>query len=365
MKWNGEIMKKIVLTGGGTAGHVMPNLALLPYLHAEGYDVHYIGSKQGIEKTLCEQAGIPYHVISTGKLRRYRSLRNLTDPFRVIGGFFGSFRILGKLKPLLIFSKGGFVSVPVAAAGKLRGIPVVLHESDLTPGLANKLCMPFSAAVCASFPETMPHLNPKKRKLTGLPIRDELLNGSREKGLSLSGFTGEKPVLSVIGGSLGAVAINQVVREAIDELGAQFDIIHICGTGNVDPTIEKDFYKQFEFVGDELADLFACTDIVISRAGANVIFELLALRKPALLIPLTKSSSRGDQIQNARNFASNGYSMLLLQEELDCTTLLSSCHQLFEQRQVLIDAMQESAVSNGTQNVLNVVYSCVKDKKSS
>ena len=358
-------MKKIILTGGGTAGHVTPNLALLPSLRENGFEIHYIGSYEGIERSLCEKEGLAYHPIKTGKLRRYFSLKNFTDPFKVIAGFFNALGIIKDIQPNVIFSKGGFVSVPVVIAGKFRGVPVVLHESDMTPGLANKICAPFSKAICATFPETVEHLNPKKAHYTGSPIRSSLFEGDPEKGMELCGFAEKRPTLLIIGGSLGAQAINNAVRHIREQLTAEFNLIHICGKGNLDATIEDGSYAQFEFVGEELPHLFALADVVVSRAGANAIFELLALKKPALLIPLTKKSSRGDQILNAENFEKKGYSMVLHQEDMTPEVLLEKLTELYETRQGYVDAMVEAGQGSGTEKVLEVIFSCAKPDKNS
>ena len=297
-------MKRIILTGGGTAGHVTPNIALLPRLRELQYDIHYIGSYNGMEKQLVEQQGIPYHGISSGKLRRYFSLQNFTDPFRVLKGFSEANRLIKQLKPDVIFSKGGFVSVPVVIAGKKNHVPVIIHESDMTPGLANKLSIPSAAKVCCNFPETVKLLPEGKAVLTGSPIREELFTGKREEGLRLCGFNEDKPVLLVIGGSLGSVAINNAIRNNIDALLEKYQIIHLCGRNNLDESLEgREGYKQFEYVKAELKHYFACANVVVSRAGANAICELLALRKPNILIPLGLEASRGDQILNAESFA--------------------------------------------------------------
>ena len=293
-------MKRILLTGGGTAGHVTPNMALIPRLKELGYDIQYIGSYQGIERKLIEEIGIPYHGISSGKLRRYFDLKNFSDPFKVMKGYMEASHLIKRLKPDIVFSKGGFVAVPVVLAAKRRHVPVIIHESDLTPGLANKICIPSAAKVCCNFPETLKHLPEDKAVLSGSPIRKELFSGSREEGLSLCGFTGDKPVLMAMGGSLGAVAINRALRANLDALLKQFDIIHLCGKGNYDVSLEdRAGYKQFEYAKKELPHLFALTDLIISRAGANAICELLALKKPNILIPLPASQSRGDQLLNA------------------------------------------------------------------
>ena len=288
-------MKRIVFTGGGTAGHVTPNIALIPKLKSLGYDIHYIGSYEGIERKLIEDYRIPYYGISTGKLRRYFDLKNFSDPFRVIKGFMEAKQVLKTLKPDIVFSKGGFVSVPVVRAASSLKIPCIIHESDMTPGLANSLCIPVAKKVCCNFPETLQNLPEEKAVLTGSPIRAELTKGSKEKGLSMCSFHGGKPVIMVIGGSLGAAGINTLVREALPKLLDDFQIVHICGKEKIDNLLlSTDGYKQFEYVKEDLKDLFAIADIVISRAGANAICELLALRKPSLLIPLPRKPRRSD-----------------------------------------------------------------------
>ena len=340
--------KRIVLTGGGTAGHVTPNLALVPELRARGYEILYIGSYKGIEKELITKAGISYKAISSGKLRRYFDLKNFTDPFRVIRGYFQSRKIMKEFKPDVVFSKGGFVAVPVTFAAKRLGIPVIAHESDMTPGLANKLSAPSAVKICCNFPETLKFLPKEKAVFTGTPIRSELLKGDRKKGLELCGFDEEKPVLLVIGGSLGAVHINDQVRAVLDELLKDFQIIHICGKGNLDESLSnKQGYIQFEYVDKELKDLFAAADIMVSRAGANAISEILALRKPNLLIPLSKEASRGDQILNAGSFRKQGFSAVLMEEDMNDESFLKAVHELWEHRDKYIEAMQSSPASDG------------------
>ena len=222
-------MKRIILTGGGTAGHVTPNIALLPRLRELGYDVHYIGSYTGIEKELSEQFGVPYHGISSGKLRRYFDWKNFTDPFRVLKGFSEANKLIKTLKPDVIFSKGGFVSVPVVLAGKRNHVPTIIHESDMTPGLANKLSIPSATKVCCNFPETLEHLPEGKAVLTGSPIRQELLQGSKDAARKLCGFTSDKPVILIVGGSLGSVVVNDAVRAILPELLKDFQVVLLCG----------------------------------------------------------------------------------------------------------------------------------------
>ena len=349
-------MKRIILTGGGTAGHVTPNIALIPKLKELGYDIQYIGSYTGIEKELIEPFGIPYHGISSGKLRRYFSLQNFTDPFRVIKGLGEAKNLIRDLKPDVIFSKGGFVSVPVVLAGKKCKVPIIIHESDMTPGLANKIAIPSATKICCNFPETLAHLPKEKAVLTGSPIRQELLSGNKIAAMDLCGFSADKPVILVIGGSLGAVAVNNAVRSALPELLESFQIVHLCGKGKIDETLSNTKgYKQFEYIKNELRDIFALADIVISRAGANAICELLALRKPNILIPLSASASRGDQILNARSFERQRFSIVLEEEEVTKDTLLHAVDRLYTDRNTYMEAMRNSGQQDSIQTILNLI----------
>ena len=351
-------MKRIILTGGGTAGHVTPNIALLPRLKELQYDIHYIGSYNGIEKELISQFGIPYHGISTGKLRRYFSVQNFTDPFRVIKGMGEARKLIKILEPDVIFSKGGFVSVPVVLAGKGQHVPVIIHESDMTPGLANKISIPSATKVCCNFPETVNSLPKDKAVLTGTPIRQELLNGNREAGRQFCGFTADKPVLMIIGGSLGAASINDHVRKILPELLKEFQVIHLCGKGKMDESLNgTEGYVQYEYIKEELPDLFALSDVVISRAGANAICEISALHKPNLLIPLSANASRGDQILNARSFERQGFSMVLEEEELTNETLLTAVHDLYDNREKYIDAMKHSSQQDSIDTIIDLIES--------
>ena len=336
-------MKRIVLTGGGTAGHVTPNIALIPRLRELNYDICYIGSYDGIEKKLIEEFHIPYYGISSGKLRRYFDPKNFSDPFKVLKGISEARRTLKELKPDIVFSKGGFVSVPVVLAAKRLHIPVIIHESDLTPGLANKICIPSAAKVCCNFPETLSHLPAGKAVLTGSPIRQELLRGNAIAALEFCHFTANKPVILVMGGSLGSAAINDTIRGILPELLKNFQVIHLCGKGKLDPHLtDVQGYVQFEYIKDELRDLFALADIVISRAGANAICELLALHKPNILIPLSAKASRGDQILNARSFEAQGFSIVLEEESVTNLTLLNAIQTLMDNKETYIQAMKNS-----------------------
>jgi UDP-N-acetylglucosamine--N-acetylmuramyl-(pentapeptide) pyrophosphoryl-undecaprenol N-acetylglucosamine transferase len=355
--------KRILLTGGGTAGHVTPNLALLPRLRALGYDVSAIGTAQGMERGLLSAERVAYHAIPAGKLRRYLDIRNVTDIVRIKIGFLKSLFIIAKIKPSVCFSKGGFVSCPVVWASWFLRVPVVIHESDLSPGLANRLSLPFASAVCYSFPETAPRLPARTSFLTGIPVRETLMRGDAEKGRALCGFTDRKPVIVVTGGSQGAQAVNAAVRGALDRLLPEFNVCHICGKGNLAPLVPaaggparpSGGYAQFEYVNQELADLFALADAVVSRAGATTLFELLALRKPALLIPLPLGASRGDQILNAASFEKHGWSRVLPQEKMTPETLIENIRRVFQNRQTMISSITSSAPANGTEKVIEVI----------
>ena len=348
-------MKKIMLTGGGTAGHVTPHLALLPELKARGFSVQYIGSYNGMEKDLVEAEKIPYFGISSGKLRRYFSWKNFSDPFRVIKGYFEAKKILKKERPDVLFSKGGFVSAPVVWAARRLKIPAMIHESDMTPGLANKLCFKAASKVCCNFPETVKYLPADKAVASGCPIRRELLAGSREEGLKFAGFDGKKPVLLVIGGSSGALSVNQKVRAILPELLKTFDVVHLTGKGKQDESIALPGYVQFEYISEELKDLFAAAEVVISRAGANAICELLALQKPALLIPYGTAASRGDQVLNANSFVAQGYSEMLDEAAATPEDVLQAVLALYENRGKDIAAMAASPQADAITTIADLL----------
>lgn len=348
--------KRILFTGGGTAGHVIVNLALIPVYQQAGWEIDYIGSYDGIERDLIEPLeGVTYHAISTGKLRRYMSIENIKDPFKVLKGTFQAYRIMGKKKPSVVFSKGGFVSVPVVMAAKLRKVPAVIHESDYTPGLANKIAIPFAKKVLATFEETLQYLPEQKREHVGAVIREELFQGSRTEGLEFSGLSGSKPVLLIMGGSGGSQKINDTVRNSLPELLKDFEIIHICGRDKMDSSYEQPGYAQFEYINEELKDIFAAADYVLSRAGSNAIFEFLALRIPMLLIPLSLEASRGDQIVNARSFKEKGYARVLQEEELTEDALISELQQLIKSSPVIQDRMKTFEASATRDRVIEII----------
>ena len=356
-------MKTILLTGGGTAGHVTPNLALIPSLKAAGYDIRVIGSYNGMERKLIENSGIPYDGISSGKLRRYFDLKNFSDPFRVLKGYAEALRLLKKYKPDVPFSKGGFVAVPVVLAARHYHIPTIIHESDMTPGLANKLCIPSAKWVCCNFPETFKYLPREKAVLTGSPIREELLQGDRLAGLQYTNLSAAKPIILVIGGSLGSVKVNGAVRSILPKLLEQFQVIHICGKGNLDESlIGTSGYVQYEYVDSPLKHLFAAADLIVSRAGANSICEILALRKPNVLIPLSAAASRGDQILNANSFAKQGYSTVLEEEQVTDSTLFEAIHNTYENRRTFIENMEKSHLNNAVDTIMKLINDCADHK---
>lgn len=346
--------KRIIFTGGGTAGHVTPNIALIEPLLREGWKVHYIGSENGMERGLIAAlSGVTYHGISTGKLRRYFSWQNFIDPFRVIKGYFQARKLIREIQPSVIFSKGGFVSVPVVlGAGK---VPVVAHESDYSPGLSNRIATRFTDKVCLSFEDTLQHVSKGKGIFTGTPIRPALYDGDRERALAFTGLTGEKPVLLVMGGSLGAQKLNELVRAALPQLCERYDIIHLCGKGKNDCDCVACGYHQYEYIDKELPDLFALSDVVLSRAGANSVFELLALNKPSVLVPLTSASSRGDQLLNANYMEKKGYAKVVDQNTATTDSLVAAIDEVYQQRAQYAERMCEDTRSDGTQTILTII----------
>lgn len=353
--------KRIVLTGGGTAGHVTPHLSLIPRLKEMGYDIHYIGTENGIEHQMIAQIpGITYHSVKSGKLRRYFSLQNFTDPFRVIWGAFQSIGLMRKLKPNVCFSKGGFVSVPVVIGAWLCRVPAVCHESDLTPGLANRICAKFATKVATTFPECAKALG-EKGVNTGTPLRPELFQGSRAAGLAMAGFDGQKPVLLMTGGSLGAQSVNKCLREALPNLLPKMDVLHLCGKGNLDESLlDLEGYCQKEFLSAEMPDALAVADLVLSRAGSNTLSELLALHKPMLLVPYPLGASRGDQIENAKSYQRQGLARVLMQEDMTAETMTAALEELLNDRAELEEALKAYPVQDGTEPVLELIRKAEK-----
>ena len=355
--------RKIVLTGGGTLGHVTPHLALIPHLQARGYEIHYIGTENGMEAPKMRSVpGVTYHAVKSGKLRRYFSWQNFTDPFRVAAGAVQSARLMGKIRPDVVFSKGGFVAVPVVFGAWLHRIPVLCHESDLTPGLANKLCRPFAKKFATTFPECAEALG-AKAEMTGTPLRPELFEGSREKGLQLFGFDGSKPVLLMMGGSSGAQSVNRALREALPRLTGKFDVAHVCGQGNLAPEMEgTPGYAQKEFLDAELPDALAAADLVLSRAGANALGEFQHLGRPMLLVPYPREASRGDQILNARSLEKRGLCRVLMQEDMTPYTLAEALEATWADRDRLEANLKAAPPADGTRRVLELIEEIQQQK---
>ena len=311
-------MKKILFTGGGSGGHVTLNLGLIPLFLEKGWEVVYIGSKNGIENELIKKfSAVKYYAISTGKLRRYFSWDNFKDAMRIPLGVIEAWNIIHKEKPDVIFSKGGFVSFPVVLGGWLNGRrKIYMHESDVTPGLANKMSLPFVSTFFTTFADTTDYVNDKhKVRYVGPVLTDRLNNGDVEKARDLCDFTADKPVVMFVGGSLGAKSINNAVIKNLETLLEKYQIIHICGKGQTSLARCKG-YAPFEFVDKEFKDLMALADVVVSRSGSNAIFELLSQKKPMLLVPLPSTSSRGEQSLNAKSFKKQGFAEVIEDDKI-------------------------------------------------
>lgn len=335
-------MSKIAFTGGGTVGHVSVNLSLIPTAIEKGHEAFYIGSKNGIEKEMIasQLPNITYHSISSGKLRRYISLENIKDIFKVLKGILDARKVLKKEKPDLLFSKGGFVSVPVVIAARSLKIPTIIHESDLTPGLANKIALKFAKKIYTTFEDTVKYLPQDKADFVGATVREDLKSGNKSRGYQLTNFSNDKKVLLVMGGSLGSRKLNEIIRGNLDGLLKTYQIIHLTGKGLLDEKLQdREGYSQFEFVKDDLTDLLAITDTVISRAGANAIYEFLSLKIPMLLIPLGLDQSRGDQIDNAKNFAKKGFGSYIMEDELTEDKLAKQLIDIENNRDTIIEQM--------------------------
>ncbi|TFE31872.1 undecaprenyldiphospho-muramoylpentapeptide beta-N-acetylglucosaminyltransferase [Cohnella luojiensis] len=350
-----------MFTGGGSAGHVTVNMALIPRFLGEGWAVEYLGSEDGIEKKLISSfENVLYHGVATGKLRRYLDWKNIIDPFKVVNGVLQAYRLIRKQKPNVLFSKGGFVSVPVVIGAWLNKVPIIIHESDVTPGLANRISIPFATGVCTTFADTEKYLPKSKTYFVGPIIREELKHGNIDRGRAFCQFTDQKPVLLIMGGSLGARQINKSVRAALGYLANRYQIVHLCGKDQIDSSIQSPLYRQFEYIQEELPDLLAMSDIVVSRAGANSIFEFLFLRKPMLLIPLTKEQSRGDQIVNAQSFKASGFCEVLMEEQLNAETLASNIEIIYRNRSTYIHNMNQYEQKDALSSVIELLRRVTK-----
>ena len=324
-------LSRVVVTGGGTAGHVVPAIPVVEALSAQGCEVHFVGGVEGPERGLMANLPAIYHGVRTGKLRRYLSMQNLLDCFRIPLGVFQAWQLLRRIAPEVVFSKGGFASFPAVLGAWLNGIPVVAHESDLTPGLANRLALPFVAALCLNFDASTMARRRLRTVVTGTPLRRQLLEGDARRGRALLGIDGgaERPVLLVVGGSQGAARLNEVLRAALPELLKSHWVVHVCGPGRTAAGYaDQPGYMQVEYVDDGWGDVIAAAGLVVSRAGANALSEWLTLGVPHLLVPLPKTASRGDQLENAAFAAANGWSLVIEEHELDAATLLAGIAKL-------------------------------------
>lgn len=338
-------MKKIVLTGGGTGGHVMPNIALLPLLEKHFDEIHYIGSKEGIEKEiLAKYPQIKYHGITTVKLKRSLSLSNLAIPFKLLAGICQAKKLIKNIKPDIIFSKGGFVAVPVVLGHSK--VPVVAHESDMTLGLANKLILKRCKVMCCSFEKTAKYIG-QKAVYTGSPIREDLL-----KPTSKIQFCNNKPALLVTGGSLGATSLNNSIWKNFNNLIEKYNIIHLVGKGKLNKDVSHKDYLQLEQTS-EMGKMYNSCDYVISRAGSNTVFEIMALNKPALLIPLPKTESRGDQLDNAKELQNKGLCDILYQENI--SNLPIALEQLKKDKEKILSNLKKQNLSHGNQNIVDII----------
>ncbi len=347
-------MKKILFTGGGTAGHVTPNIALMNLLK-EKYEFSYIGSNNGLEKKLIAPI-CPYYPITTTKLRRSFTFKNLLIPFDLIKGIRESTFVLEKIKPDAVFSKGGYVSLPVVLGAKSLNIPVYTHESDLTFGLANKFITPFCKKIFTAFPETV---KGKKTVYSGAILNDKLFTTSKENALKKFSLDGKKPILCVLGGSQGSKAINKAIRNCLSELTPKFDVLHLTGKGNLDKSLDGvNGYKQIEFTTD-MASVYAITSVTVTRAGANTLFELLKKGIPSLAIPLPKGNSRGDQIQNAEYFYKKGLINLLYENSLTDKSLTTAIYSTYSNRFNYERALKNAELKDGAKFIADFLVNNV------
>ena len=353
---------RVMVTGGGTSGHVTPALAVIERGRDRGWTVDYVGSKKGIEKGLVEDAGLPFHSIPVGKLRRYFSVQNFLDPFLVLAGVVQATVLVRRLKPQVVFSKGGFVSFPVVVGAWANGVPVVAHESDTTPGLANRISMPFIQVLCVASEETRAHVRGRARiEVTGSPLRKALFEGSKERALRTFRLDPELQTLLVFGGSLGAATINAAIRSLLPKLDPKLQVIHVCGKGNLAPELEDHpRYRQFEYLKAEFPDALAAADLAVCRAGANSIAELVALGVPAIMVPLSASQSRGDQLVNAERYVESGFGWRVLDEDLNAGSLAEAIEVALQDRQRAVDAMKASPESSAAETIASIVESLVR-----
>lgn len=349
-------MSTIILTGGGTAGHCLPNIALLPNLKNHFDKIYYVGSKTGIEKNIALKNNLKYYEISTAKLKRKITFSNLKIPIELVKGINQAKKIIKETSPNVIFSKGGYVSIPMVIAGFMCKIPVITHESDLTVGLANKIASNFSKKVLTSFPETASKV--KKGLYVGPPIRQEIFNVNKDSSYQFFGFNKDKPVLLVTGGSQGAKTINLAITNILPKLLKMFNVIHLCGKGNVSPIKEKGYY-QAEFL-NEIEKAFAITNVCVTRAGSNTLFELLSLKIPCLVIPLPKNESRGDQILNARYFNEKKVVNLLYQEDITDNRVYEEILKTHREKELLMSNLNGLKIKSSNEKICEVLLNFSK-----
>lgn len=354
-------MNKILFAGGGSSGHVNPNLALIDDLIKAGWEIYYIGSKAGIENSLIEKDKVKFFQIRTGKLRRYFDLKNFIDPFNVLIGIFQAILIIREIKPNVIFSTGGYVSLPTIIGAYINKVPSIVYEPDIEPGIVNKFSFKFANNICTTFSETSKGFPKKTFNYTGPAIRDDIFEGDYETGLKLCGFNKNKPIIIVLGGSLGSNKINEVVRSSLSILLRDYQIVHICGKKKLDTTLlDLSGYKQFEYVTNGLSHLFKIASLAISRAGANAIFELYFLKIPNILIPLSTKSSRGDQIVKARNFETYGFSKVILEKDFSTLKLIAEINDVNDNISYYIDNLVKKTVPSGKKQLIKLINNYVK-----
>lgn len=343
-------MKKIVLTGGGTAGHIYPALALVPYLEKE-YEIHFIGSNGMEKEIIAKEKGIIFHQIPTVKLERKLTFKNLLIPFKLFSSIKKARKILSEIKPDIVFSKGGFVALPVVIGAKKNKTPVLSHESDLTMGLANKIILHYCDKMATAFEKTSQVCD--KCVYTGQPIRQSLLAGKKQNLSFYPHLNKSLPNLLIVGGSSGAGFLNKIVKENLDYLTKKFNVIHITGKGKTEKLSSKNYF-QFDYAHN-MGDFLDLADFVISRAGSGAINEFLTLNKPMLLIPLSKACSRGDQIENAKLFCQLGYSLILEEEVYSQEKLTQKLEELVKNDKIFKKNMQKSAKNNANEEIIKLI----------
>ncbi len=358
---------RVAFTGGGTAGHVTPNLALIERLLEDNVDCFYLGSSVGIESRLLEGRSVTFCGIASGKLRRYFSWQNFIDPFKVIWGFFQALAYLYRIQPEVLFSKGGFIAVPVVFAAGLLRIPVIIHESDLTPGLANRLSAPLSACVCLNFEASVQYFPSRKCQVTGTPLREGLLLADGVRGRAwlqtLRNVDSNTPILLVAGGSMGSQSLNHLVRQDLESLCRRFFVVHLVGHGGIDASLSADQnYLQFEFLDQEFGDVLAVADLVVSRAGANAIYEHVSFGKPQVLVPLPATASRGDQLENAAFFEQQGYALVALQDSLKPGDLAGRVEGAWSARESMMKAMEHFKNFDSVQLIIDLMQGYAKER---